>query len=379
MFYTILVVGLDASASRFLQAIKASMGDVTLQIAATLREAVDWLNDCPADMILGPLELLEQEGAALIRKAAALPHRPALAIVNVRSRQRTVSAILAVRNLGFPVVGSISGPGDVAGLRSVQVKSLALRAVVRAEQVLANEQRFNPAPDSADGDELQIRFKPRINLLDGRVVAVEAVIERDHPESGVDQILDKVIAVQRAWQQRGHNITVWLKLPLHLLDGADYPDRLHEQVILRGGDPGTIGLDLRKCLRRDSLGPYTESIYQLGMHGFAVTHSDAGQGYSFYFRLDVRLFTDVKIFLPLLRSAITNEKLATSLASVVFESKQLGFTVVAEGVTTAQELKLLRQIGCDEAQGGLIAGLLDEQGVIDLLAGEGGCCLPIGN
>ncbi|EJM27518.1 EAL domain-containing protein [Pseudomonas sp. GM25] len=373
MFYTILVVGLDASASRFLQAIKASMGDVTLQNAATLREAIERLHERPADMILGPLELLEQEGAALIRKAAALPLRPALAIVNARSRQRTVSAILAVRNLGFPVVGSISRPADVADLRSVQVKSLALRAVARAEQLLAHDQDFNPSPD------LQIRYKPRINLQDGRVVAVEAVFERESPETELDHVLDKVIAVQRSWRQRGHNITVWLKLPLYLLDGADYPDRLYERVILRGGDPGSIGLDLRKCLRRESLGPYTESIYQLGLHGFAMTHSDAGQGYSFYFRLDVRLFTDVKIFLPLLRSAISNEKLAKSLASIVFESKQSGFTVVAEGVTTAQELKLLRQIGCDEAQGGLIAGLLDEQGVVDLLAGDGGCNLPPDN
>ena len=72
-----------------------------------------------------------------------------------------------------------------------------------------------------------------------------------------------------------------------------------------------------------------------------------------------------------MRGCNENEELAQALTSIIGLGRQLGLTVVAEGVETAQELALLRKIDCTQVQGFLISHAVSSDLFQQLLFNDG--------
>lgn len=110
---------------------------------------------------------------------------------------------------------------------------------------------------------------------------------------------------------------------------------------------------------------------RLRMKGFGLSQDDFGQGYSSYMNLVSTPFTELKIDRALVHGCSENEELAQALTSIVALGRQLGLTVVAEGVETAQELALLRRINCTQVQGFLISHAVSSSEFQQLLTQDG--------
>jgi EAL domain-containing protein (putative c-di-GMP-specific phosphodiesterase class I) len=138
--------------------------------------------------------------------------------------------------------------------------------------------------------------------------------------------------------------------------------------VSQAGDPECIGFELTRSSQKENLRKHLESICKLRSKGFAVAHDDFGQGYGYCLNLKLTPFTDVKIFSSLVRSALNNDKLCSSLARIISESQQLGLTVTADGVATQEEWALLKQLNCDEGQGPLFSEAVEHDVFTQLLA-----------
>ncbi len=98
-----------------------------------------------------------------------------------------------------------------------------------------------------------------------------------------------------------------------------------------------------------------ENLVRLRIKGFGLSIDDYGTGYSSMQQLSRIPFTELKIDQSFVMSATEKDSCRVILESSLDMARKLGLKVVAEGVETRADWKLLKILGCDTAQGYLIA------------------------
>ena len=98
-----------------------------------------------------------------------------------------------------------------------------------------------------------------------------------------------------------------------------------------------------------------EMLVQLRMKNFGLSIDDFGTGHSNMVQLKKIPFTELKIDQSFVGGACEDSTARTILESSVDLAKKLKIYTVAEGVETEAELALVKEIGCDQIQGYLIA------------------------
>ncbi|MGH8334849.1 MAG: EAL domain-containing response regulator [Pseudomonas fluorescens] len=373
----------------YLHHLFSELGEFHLESARDGEEALAHLKKHEFDLVLTDLLMPGMDGVQFIQGLATLHSRPALAIMSAASRRMLMGASLVARNLGVKVIGLISKPVKPTALRSLTDQLIGLR---HATLPL-------PAPgidrqailDAFDNGELQAWFQPKKALANGRIVAAEALIRWMHPEHGLLlpgiflpilkafdleerllwRVLEQAINAQAQWRQRGYDIPVSINLPTHLLNSHDLADRILEFVLKHQGIPGKICFELMECSVPQDISNFYAGACRLRIKGFGLSQDDFGKGYSSYMNLVSTPFTELKIDRALVQGCNDNEELAQALTSIVALGRQLGLTVVAEGVETAQELALLRKIDCTQVQGFLISHAVSSDQFQQLLTHDG--------
>ena len=373
----------------YLQNLFSELGDFDLACAKDGEEALDCLKQRDFDLVLTDLLMPGMDGVQFIQGLAAQRSRPALAIMSAASRRMLMGASLVASNLQVKVIGLISKPVNAAALRCLIDQLQALRQSVPAA--------IHPGIDrqsicnALDNGELQAWFQPKKALNNGRIVAAEALVRWNHLEHGtllpgvflpaliafgLEEpllwcVLKQAIAAQATWREQGYDIPVSVNLPTHLLNSHDLPDRILAFVLAHQGLPARICFELMECSVPDDISNFYAGACRLRIKGFGLSQDDFGKGYSSYMNLVSAPFTELKIDRALVQGCNANAELAQALTSIVSLGRQLGLTVVAEGVETAQELALLRKIDCTQVQGFLISHAVSADQFQHLLTHDG--------
>lgn len=98
-----------------------------------------------------------------------------------------------------------------------------------------------------------------------------------------------------------------------------------------------------------------ELLTRVRMQGFQLPIDDFGTGYSSMVQLLRRPFSEVKVDRSFVMSAARSQESRELNQSIVSLGHSLGLRVTAQGVEDKAAIAILRQVGCDEAQGHLIA------------------------
>ncbi|MDD1015455.1 EAL domain-containing protein [Pseudomonas rubra] len=373
----------------YVQHLFSELGDFHLEVASDGAEALARLKRREFDLVLTDLLMPGMDGVQFIQGLAALRCRPALAIMSATSRRMMMAAGLVARNLGVRVIGLISKPVQVTALRSLTEQLLGLRNTVLPAPTPGFERQV--ILNALDNGQLQAWFQPKKALANGRIVAAEALVRWMHPEYGVLLpgmfltalklygleerllwlVLGQAIKAQAQWRTLGYDIPVSINLPTHLLNSHDLADRILEFVRNQHGVPGRICFELMECSVPQDMSNFYAGACRLRIMGFGLSQDDFGKGYSSYMNLVSTPFTELKIDRALVQGCNENEELAQALTSIVALGRQLGLTVVAEGVETAQELALLRKIDCTQVQGFLISHAVSSSQFQQLLTHDG--------
>ncbi len=373
----------------YLQNLFNELGDFDLVCARDGEEALACLKHRDFDLVLTDLLMPGMDGVQFIQGLAAHPSRPALAIMSAASRRMLMGASLVASNLQVKVIGLISKPVNAAALRCLTDQLQALRQVAPVDSHPGIDRQA--IVTALDNDALQAWFQPKKALSNGRIVAAEALVRWVHPEHGtllpgaflpaliacgLEErllwcVLKQAMEAQSAWRQQGYDIPVSVNLPTHLLNSHDLPDRILAFVLKHQGLPARICFELMECSVPDDISNFYAGACRLRIKGFGLSQDDFGKGYSSYMNLVSAPFTELKIDRALVQGCNANEELAQALTSIVSLGRQLGLTVVAEGVETAQELALLRKIDCTQVQGFLISHAVSSDQFQYLLTQDG--------
>jgi diguanylate cyclase (GGDEF)-like protein len=240
--------------------------------------------------------------------------------------------------------------------------------------------------------QFELHYQPIISLANGRIVQTEALIRWRHPDRGLVPAADFIalaeetgVAIPMGWftlNRACRQLSEWRERPgsnenLSMsinLTAAHFRQRnVTEQV----GDVLSAtgishGLNF-EITERILIGDHVQACAVLGSLrelGVRIHLDDFGTGYSSLQYLHELPFDAIKIdrgFIGRMRNGGRDAQVVTTIREL---ARQLGVPVIAEGVESAEHLRLVRELGCEYAQGYHFARPLPADATADLMASQ---------
>jgi EAL domain-containing protein (putative c-di-GMP-specific phosphodiesterase class I) len=109
-------------------------------------------------------------------------------------------------------------------------------------------------------------------------------------------------------------------------------------------------------------------LVRMRLKGFGLSIDDYGTGFSSMQQLSRIPFTELKVDRTFVHGASKRPRLQTILQSALDLAHKLNLRTVAEGIEETADLELLRQLGCESAQGYLLAKPMSADAMLTWLA-----------
>jgi PAS domain S-box-containing protein len=142
--------------------------------------------------------------------------------------------------------------------------------------------------------------------------------------------------------------------PLQFRD-AEFPSQIEEAARLSYFPLSRIQIEITESAVIDDLESARASIHRLKTLGVQIALDDFGTGFSSLTRLQALPFDIIKIEASFVQSMGISRDSRKIVSAVIGLGQSLGMPVVAEGVETATQLRMLTQLGCDFGQGYLFS------------------------
>jgi EAL domain-containing protein (putative c-di-GMP-specific phosphodiesterase class I)/GAF domain-containing protein len=237
--------------------------------------------------------------------------------------------------------------------------------------------------------QLRIVCQPRIDLATGHCHGAEALLRWRHPTLGeispaefipiiertamvgpiTTWVLDTAIAQIGAWQEAGLDLRLSVNISVANLEEANFAARVQLMLLKYRVPTDRLELEITESAVMQNADLALAQLELLAESGVTIAIDDFGTGYSslaYLQRLPVHV---VKIDQSFVRDLATGRARADNLVrSMITLSHGLGYRVVGEGVETATAAELLRDMGCDEAQGYFFARPMETNAVAGWIA-----------
>ena len=225
-----------------------------------------------------------------------------------------------------------------------------------------------------DEQEFRVVYQPEVDLRTGQITGVEALVRWHHPERGLvppaefiplaeqtglisrigEWVLDTSLAQAAQWRQAKHDgtaLAVWVNLSARQLGDPGLVDVVAELLQKNLVDPSQLGLEITEtALLEDAEGAVT-ALSALRELGVRLAVDDFGTGYSSLSYLKRLPVDAVKIDRSFVDGLAVDGDDSAIVAAVAGMARALRLTTIAEGVENLDQLRALRRLGCDLAQG----------------------------
>ena len=259
-------------------------------------------------------------------------------------------------------------------MRGNYQKPLMIYDTAMHEREMLNQRLLNDLNAAAEGRQLTVFYQPKYDIKCNppRLSSAEALVRWKHPDLGmispglfIPLLEDKgLIGVvdQFVWREAAAQVAAWrdkyrYTLPVSVnVSRSDMfepglEDRLLAIVTENGLDIKMLKLEVTESAYTDSASQMLAVIRCLQETGFEIEMDDFGSGYSSLNMLSEMPFDVLKMDMKFVRN-IENNQTDYHLVKLILDiAKYLQVKVVAEGVETEGQLKLLKDAGCDLVQG----------------------------
>jgi diguanylate cyclase (GGDEF)-like protein len=232
------------------------------------------------------------------------------------------------------------------------------------------------------GDELLLRYQPKIDLRSGLAAGAEALVRWDHPvhgllgpdyfvpvaeESGLVRaltawVVPKALAQLRAWRDDGVEVCVAVNISARDVNDPGFVARLEGWLDDAGLPGGCLVVEVTESSLMGEGAHTRGALQRIRALGIRVSLDDFGTGYSSLAYLESLPVDELKIDRRFLLPEHPGRSVVRSIISL---GHDLGLRVVAEGVENAEHAAWLAAAGCDQAQGYHFAEPLDASGFGD--------------
>jgi diguanylate cyclase (GGDEF)-like protein/PAS domain S-box-containing protein len=230
--------------------------------------------------------------------------------------------------------------------------------------------------DALDRGEFFLEYQPEIELATGTLRAVEALLRWKDPSSssGVvmpadflpfaeengtiipigQWVLDRALEDAKGWAEAGLDLTVSINLSARQLQQQELAQTVAAALQAHGQPSHRLRFEIPEmALMGESEGLH-RTVRALQRLGVEVAIDNFGSGYSSLGLVRGFSVTAVKIDKTLVSSCPNKRECAAIVEAVGAMAKNLGITVIAAGVETEEEKRLVQSLGCERAQGMLV-------------------------
>ncbi|HXS76900.1 MAG TPA: EAL domain-containing response regulator [Terracidiphilus sp.] len=331
-------------------------------------------------VILLDLVMPEMDGIEILRLLGERNCKARIILMSGINIRVIETAKKLAQSLGLTVIGHLQKPFPIPQLQQMLTANFAPDRPTTSE---SEKEELLDIPDSDlyrafERKEFVLYYQPQINISTGVVTGVEALSRWNHPELGLvfpDNFISRIetlglmdnfcwATAERALHEvkqfsviNEHlprlaiNVSVSslrdLKFPDIFMNLARKYDFPAERIVLEITESGLMEFSLA-----------LDVLTRLRMRNFQLSIDDFGTGYSMMKQLQNVPAIELKIDKTFVQHMHLNHADLVMVEKIIEMGHELEMEVTAEGVETDEQLKMLRERGCDGVQGFLFSRAL---------------------
>ena len=381
----ILVIDDDRVVGEIVSALAKAMGlecDVTRDPKAFFN-----LVNADTNLILLDLVMPEMDGIEILRLLGDWNCKARIVLMSGINIRVIETAKRLAHSLGLTVVGHLQKPFPISQLKEVLEANVAMETPQARKEVPKIAIPDEDLRAAFERNEFVLHYQPQISLATGTVTGVEALSRWQHPELGLvfpDNFIAHIeslglmdrfcwITAERALREVKQftgpdgvlprlaiNVSVSslrdLKFPDIFVSLAAKHDFPAENIVIEITESGLI--EFSRAL---------DVLTRLRMRNFQLSIDDFGTGYSMMRQLQNVPAIELKIDRTFVQNMHANHSDLVMVEKIIEMGHELDMEVIAEGVETEDQLRLLREKGCNGAQGFLFSRALPPAEIINWL------------
>ncbi|WHY91642.1 EAL domain-containing protein [Neobacillus cucumis] len=242
-------------------------------------------------------------------------------------------------------------------------------------RILSNKRIAASLKRALSRKEFFLMYQPKLDLVSGKIIGVEALIRWMHPKKGVIQPSEFISTIEKtgliipigewiihtacrqnkAWQKAGYNpVLMSINLSASQLYQPNFADRVRHILKLTGLAPEFLIFEITERIMLD---PYRalKVIRELKQIGAQISLDDFGTGYNTLQHLRELPIDKIKIDRSFIKNSTLESYKATIVKMIIEMAHRLNMDVVAEGIETKDQLVFLQQNLCNQGQGFLFS------------------------
>ncbi len=223
-----------------------------------------------------------------------------------------------------------------------------------------------------DRHQFRVHYQPVIDISDGCIVGMEALVRWDKPGEGLmlperfiplaearglivpigEWVLRQACGEGGLWHSEGcPTLNVSVNLSARQFREKDLVSTVKSVLDETRLEPNRLILEITETIIMADIQASVSIMHQLKEMGVRLSMDDFGTGYSSFNYLKQFPVDYLKLDYLFIKDITTDESAGKIAVAIISLAKDLGLTVVAEGVETAEQLDFLRSNGCDLVQG----------------------------
>jgi diguanylate cyclase (GGDEF)-like protein/PAS domain S-box-containing protein len=220
--------------------------------------------------------------------------------------------------------------------------------------------------------EFFVCYQPIFDREGKRMVSMEALARWQHPMLGLvgpdkfipvaeangtiiplgELVLELALRNCQHWRENGYpHLTVAVNVSARQMKDRQFADRVAQLLLLSGLPPEALCCELTESMLMEHSNENTEQIFRLKDLGVKLAIDDFGTGYSSLTHLKHLPVDTIKVDRSFVTDIVSNTDDRAIVSAIVAMARSLHLKVVAEGVETEQQHRLLQELGCDTMQG----------------------------
>jgi len=223
--------------------------------------------------------------------------------------------------------------------------------------------------------QLELFYQPKIHAPSGEITGAEALLRWNHPTRGMispglfiplaeryglimqlgSWVIDEACRQARAWRDLGLRMKVAINLSVHQLRQPGLAGEIAAALAKHQINPDLVTCEVTESSAMEDVSTTLRVLGELDKLGVHISIDDFGTGHSSLSYLRTLPADELKIDRSFVMDLETSEDARKVALAVVNLAKALELKVVAEGVETEGQNRILREMGCDQVQGYLFA------------------------
>jgi diguanylate cyclase (GGDEF)-like protein len=244
---------------------------------------------------------------------------------------------------------------------------------------------------AVERQEFLVYYQPIISLATGRISGFEALVRWQHPIRGLISPIEFIPVAEETglinpiniwvlqsacrqlsiWQHHpatSENLTISVNLSARLFYQANLTAQIDQILNDTQVNPACLELEITESVIMENTHVVKTIFQELKARKIKLIMDDFGTGYSSLSYLHSFPLNALKIDKSFVKRMQDNQENMGLVPAMISIAESMGMAVIAEGVETKEQLKQLRSLKCDFAQGYLFSKPLEQKLVLDLIA-----------